>query len=222
MRPSVGQQTFKTASKTMYPFEDYSAEIVYHAGSRCYAFKDCLNASIIPADSVPRLADRLQGRDLALMAACRPTLTKEQNIACNRMLRTLLWEQGVGVYQLVGYWVAVPEATQWAAERCYLAARPQTMQAGAFESLLQACLAAGGEAQGAVLLRRGAACCVLHPNGEPELLDGGELTLPQLAQAYARHVRHRDAPFPFRWAGCEEPATNLGRQMFARHHIYYA
>jgi hypothetical protein len=215
-------------STNIFPFEDYSTQLIYNTDKKYYKYLNCSNQSIISEGSFNRLLDRMKNNDFAIITAYRSTFTKEENIMRNRKLRGILDKNRMGVHQLVGHWQEAPSGVDYkdakkseltdSVERSYMVAKPEKMSDEEFKKIIIDCMTIDNETQDAVVYKHNSTYYIIYNNGEEEKI-GDKMTLNKISQAYSQYVKQLDVPFVFE--GYEEPVTNLGKQIFRKHNILY-
>ena len=69
-----------------------------------FEYVDCNNVCLILESSLDRAVSVMKNQDFAITAAFHATITKQENIMRNRVLRHQLTLIDSGIYQLVGHW----------------------------------------------------------------------------------------------------------------------
>lgn len=179
----------------MLSFEDYSLSLSYNEERGYYEYVGCNNRSIVRKGSFVHLMASMGKRDFAVLDAYSCGLSKEENVRSNRGMREVLQASSLQAYCLVCRTQAGTVA------RHYLVERPDAMPSEEFERCMADCLKAGLCRDRAALYRRQSEYLFLYPdgtiaNGAPVLTDDTVV-------------------------GVEEPATNMGRMMYARHGLCY-
>lgn len=218
-----------TEEISIYPFEDYSNELVYNSEKNYYEFLNCSNTSIISEGSFNRLLDRMKNNDFAIITAYRANFSKKENILRNRKLRGILNNYKIGVHQLVGHWQEAPKGVDYkdakkseltdSVERSYMVAKPDMMSDEEFKKIIMQCMTIDNEKQDGAVYKKGNVYYILYNNGEEEEI-GTKMTLNKISQAYSQYVKKTDIPFVFE--GYEEPSTNVGKQMYSKHNILWS
>lgn len=218
----------KFSEETIYPFEDYSTNLVYNNEMHCYEYADCSNKSIICEGSFNRLLDRMQNKDFAIITAYRANFSKKENILRNRKLRGILNNHKLGVHQLVGHWQEAPSGINYkdakqselidSVERSYMVAKPDLMSDDEFKNIIMQCMTIDNETQDGAVYKKDNVYYILYNNGEEEEI-GTKMTLNKISQAYSQYVKKMDIPFVFE--GYEEPTTNIGKQMYLKNNILW-
>lgn len=162
------------------------------------------------------------GHPFAIMTAYRGNLSKEQNIARNRDLRSSLNANRMGVHQLIGHYQeqinqSIPfeqsdrRNLRDVVERSYFVSKPGDMPFDDFRSIILK-LASDFD-QDSVVLGDGQQVKLVFVNGE--VIDlGNRVSVNKIGQAYSQHIRKMNVPFVFE--GIESPVSNAGRLGFAR------
>lgn len=189
-------------------FEDYSGKMT-HSQKGYSQYAGCANSSIIREGSIERLAEYTAADDCAIIAAQRPGMGKEENILLNRKAREVLAEKSIGVYQLAGHF----EGKEY--ERCYFVTRPRNMESNSFEQALQKAMREGEVNNEPAIYRKEDRLYYIYANGAIEECNAAGI----FDARRTCNAGKGEGKFLFR--GVEEPATNLGKQVYAIHNILY-
>ena len=171
----------------MLSFEDYSLTLSYDEEREYYEYIGCDNRCIIRKGSFAHLMSTMGKRDFAVLSACRCGLSKEENVCANRAKREVLQALSLRAYCLV----CLTESGTVA--RHYLVERPDAMPSDRFEKSIADSLCGDETA----LYRRESEYFFLYPDG----------TFASGAPVLADEIV----------VGVEEPATNMGKMLFASH-----
>lgn len=179
----------------MLSFEDYSLSLSYNKERGYYEYVGCNNRSIVRKGSFAHLMASMGKRDFAVLDAYSCGLSKEENVRSNRGMREVLQTSFLMAYCLVS------RTQAGTVVRHYLVERPDTMPSDEFERCMADCLKAGLCRDRTALYRRQSEYLFLYPDGT--IANGSPVLTDDIV------------------VGVEEPATNMGRMMYARHGLCY-
>ena len=215
--------SYEDYSNTIRPVKISNPKLLGEA----FEYVDCKNVCLILEQSLNRIMFVITDKDFAIMSAFSRTISKQENVRRNRVLRHQLTLINSGIYQLVGHWVkAYLEKAQGGSysgvidntERLYLIIRRNNISAEEFKNSVQNALTVSGDSANTAIIKNTAGIFILNFNGELKKISN-DVSLYMITQAYSKHSERRNEIFIF--DGVETPVTNLGRQIYSMHHILY-
>lgn len=158
-KAACARSAAKVTLDNISSYEDYSNTIRHVKISNpklpweAFEYVDCKNVCLILEQSLNRIMSVITDKDFAIMSAFSRTISKQENVRRNRVLRHQLTLINSGIYQLVGHWAkAYLEKAQEGsysgvidnAERLYLIIRRNNISAEEFKNSVKNALTVSG------------------------------------------------------------------------------